>query len=299
MNKKLISMIGAAAVAICAVVGGVVFTSMNTRASGTEISVSVESPTVEKDDEIKVIVTASSGESMSYIKADLSYNPEVLELAATSTDLATGADGQIHIIETLAYGETERTYELTFKALEIGTTEFSVHDAYIELYDSLELVNVSESTTPVEVIANTSCSDDARIKEVIIAGVQGLDSTFSPDVYEYDLEVGVDMEMFFCSIIPMEEDSVVITPEDLTLDMGVNRFEVSVTAPAGNQEIYVFNITRLDHELEPETEAIVETESVQESDTEAAEEQPLEVSETITETELSDSESLAETEQVE
>ena len=134
---------------------------------------------------------------------------------------------------------------------------------------------------------------------MIIAGVQGLDSTFSPDVYEYDLEVGVDMEMFFCSIIPMEEDSVVITPEDLTLDMGVNRFEVSVTAPAGNQEIYVFNITRLDHELEPETEAIVETESVQESDTEAAEEQPLEVSETITETELSDSESLAETDQVE
>ena len=299
MNKKLISMIGAAAVAICAVVGGVVFTSMNTRASGTEISVSVESPTVEKDDEIKVIVTASSGESMSYIKADLSYNPEVLELAATSTDLATGADGQIHIIETLAYGETERTYELTFKALEIGTTEFHVHDAYIELYDSLELVNVSESTTPVEVIANTSCSDDARIKEVIIAGVQGLDSTFSPDVYEYDLEVGVDMEMFFCSIIPMEEDSVVVTPEDLTLDMGANRFEVSVTAPAGNEQIYVFNITRLDHELEPETEAIVETESVQESDTEAAEEQPLEMSETITETELSDSESLAETEQVE
>ena len=101
MNKKIISIICATVLTLCAVVGGVVFTGMQTNASGTQMTVSVESPTVGKDDEVKVLVTASSSEAMSYIKADLSYDPEKLELVGTSTDLATGANGEIQIIETL------------------------------------------------------------------------------------------------------------------------------------------------------------------------------------------------------
>lgn len=62
---------------------------MQTIASGAQMTVSVESPTVGKDDEVKVLVTASSGEAMSYIKADLTYDAEKLELVGTSTDLAT------------------------------------------------------------------------------------------------------------------------------------------------------------------------------------------------------------------
>ena len=54
MNKKLISMIGAGALALCTVIGGVMFSDMKTVASGTQITLSVESPTVEKDEEIKL-----------------------------------------------------------------------------------------------------------------------------------------------------------------------------------------------------------------------------------------------------
>ena len=172
MNKKIISIICATVLTLCAVVGGVVFTGMQTNASGTQMTVSVESPTVEKDDEVKVLVTASSGESMSYIKADLSYDPEKLELVGTSTDLATGA-----------YGETERTYELTFKALEVGATDIRLYDAYIEQYESLEMLSLEGDSTSLEVVVNTAISEDARIKELMIAGVQKLEEKFSPDVY--------------------------------------------------------------------------------------------------------------------
>ena len=175
MNKKIISIICATVLTLCAVVGGVVFTGMQTNASGTQMTVSVESPTVEKDDEVKVLVTASSGESMSYIKADLSYDPEKLELVETSTDLATGANGEIQIIETLAYGETERTYELTFKALEVGATDIRLYDAYIEQYESLEMLSLESDSTSLEVVVNTAISEDARIKELMIAGVQKLE----------------------------------------------------------------------------------------------------------------------------
>jgi hypothetical protein len=265
MNKKIISIICATVLTLCAVVGGVVFTGLRTNASGTGMTVSAESQTVGKDDEIKVTVTASSSEPMSYIKADLSYDPEKLELVETSTDLATGANGEIQIIENLAYGETERSYELTFKALEVGTTDIRLYDAYIEQYESLEMISLEEDSTSVEVVVNTAISEDARIQELLIAGVQNLEETFDPDVYEYDVEVGVDMEMFICSVVPMEEDSVVTAPEDLTLDIGENYFEILVTAPAGNTQTYIIRVNRLDHELTSET--IEETESDTDSET--------------------------------
>ncbi len=303
MNKKFISMIGAAALTLCLVVGGVVVSGMKTVASGTQITLSVESPTVEKDEEIKVIVSASSGEAMSYIKAKLTYDSEVLELVETSGVQLSGTNGEVHVYETLAYGENERNYELTFKALEVGSANINVEEGNIELYESLELINVSASSLPIEVVKNTTASDDARIKEIAVAGVKDMNSTFNPDVFEYNLEVGVSMEMFLYSATAMNADSVIVAPEDLMLDIGANRFEVRVTAPAGNEQIYVFNVTRLDHELEEESEVetveetetetvvetdsetVVETESVQESETEAIEvvptPMPVEESETL------------------
>ncbi len=299
MNKKFISMIGAAALTLCLVVGSVVCNGMKTVASGTQITLSVESPTVEKDEEIKVIVSASSGEAMSYIKAKLTYDSEVLELVETSGVQLSGTNGEVHVYETLAYGENERNYELTFKALEVGSANINVEEGNIELYESLELVNVSASSLPIEVVMNTTASDDARIKNLEIAGVKDMDSVFNPDVFEYNLEVGVSMEMFLYSATAMNADSVIVAPEDLMLDLGSNRFEVRVTAPAGNEQIYVFNVTRLDHELEEETEvetvletevetvveteAIPETESVQETETDAVEiiPAPVEESETL------------------
>lgn len=294
ISKKTISIICAAVLTLCAVVGSIVFCGMRTKASGTQMTVSAESSTVGKDEEVKVVVTASSGESMSYIKADLTYDPKMLELVDTSTDLATGANGEIQIVETLAYGETERTYELTFKALEVGTADISLHDAYIEGYESAEMTSLGGDSTTVDVVVNDAISEDARIKEIMIAGVQKLDEKFNPDVFEYDLEVGVSMEMFICAIVPMEEDSVVVAPENLMLAMGQNRFEILVTAPAGNTQTYVFNINRLDHELETETESETESETETES---ALESETSNESESVEETEsASASELVAETE---
>ena len=290
MNKKLISMIGAGALALCTVIGGVMFSDMKTVASGTQITLSVESPTVEKDEEIKVLVNASSGEAMSYIHASVSYDAEKLELVETSSDQASGTNGEVFIYETLAYGEYERSYELTFKALEVGNADIRVKEGQIELYESLELIDVTTSSLPIEVMMSTTASDDARIKDMVVAGVPDMDEIFDPDVYEYDLEVGVSMEMFIYSATPMNRDSVIVAPEDLMLDVGDNYFEVHVTAPAGNEQVYVFNVTRLDHELETETETEteIETETIPETEIESVEETVLEtetVNGTVLETE--------------
>ena len=54
MNKKIISILGAAALTLSLVVGGVIMTGIQTVASGTQIVLSVDSPVVERDEEIKV-----------------------------------------------------------------------------------------------------------------------------------------------------------------------------------------------------------------------------------------------------
>lgn len=261
MNKKWISIIGAVALTLSLIVGGVVVYDMQTAASGTQMDVSVEMPSVEKDEEIKVKVTASSSEAMSYVKAKLTYDSEILEFVEASNESVSGVNGELYLYETLAYGENEREYELTFKALEVGTADISVTEGMIELYESLELINVEESTVAVEVIPSTTASDDARIKEMMVAGVFDMDDIFDPDVYEYTLNVGVDMEMFIYSATPMNKESIVTAPEDLMLEIGENDFEVRVVAPAGNEQVYVFHINRLDHVLETETQLESEAET--------------------------------------
>ena len=263
MNKKIISILGAAALTLSLVVGGVIMTGIQTVASGTQIVLSVDSPVVERDEEIKVAVTASSGEAMSYIKAKLSYDSEVLELVEASSDKVSGINGEVHIYETLAYGENERTYELTFKALEVGSASISVEEGTIELYESLEQIQVSESTLEIESIVNESLSSDARLSEMAVIGIRNIDTFFDPDVFEYDLEVGVSTKKFIYSATPMNRDSIVVAPENLMLEIGENYFEILVTAPSGDEQIYKFNITRLEEELPLETEA---TETVTETE---------------------------------
>ena len=275
MNKKIISILGAAALTLSLVVGGVIMTGIQTVASGTQIVLSVDSPVVERDEEIKVAVTASSGEAMSYIKAKLSYDSEVLELVEASSDKVSGINGEVHIYETLAYGENERTYELTFKALEVGSASISVEEGTIELYESLEQIQVSESTLEIESIVNESLSSDARLSEMAVIGIRNIDTFFDPDVFEYDLEVGVSTKMFIYSATPMNRDSIVVAPENLMLEIGENYFEILVTAPSGDEQIYKFNITRLEEELPLETEA-----------TETVDETEIETEEAVTETEI-------------
>ena len=275
MNKKIISILGAAALTLSLVVGGVIMTGIQTVASGTQIVLSVDSPVVESDEEIKVAVTASSGEAMSYIKAKLSYDSEVLELVEASSDKVSGINGEVHIYETLAYGENERTYELTFKALEVGSASISVEEGTIELYESLEQIQVSESTLEIESIVNESLSSDARLSEMAVIGIRNIDTFFDPDVFEYDLEVGVSTKKFIYSATPMNRASIVVAPENLMLEIGENYFEILVTAPSGDEQIYKFNITRLEEELPLETEA---TETVAETE--------IETEEAVTETEI-------------
>ena len=288
MSKKKLSVICAAVLFICAVAGGFAWSGMKATAMETQMTLDISSSTVDRDDEIQVTVTASSGMSMSYVDAFLSYDPALLEFVDTSDDMATGGEGTIHIMENLDYGISEKSYVLTFKALELGTCQFDLYDVYIEEFDTLEMLNLSGQSATVEVVMNDQVSDDARLKELMVADTD-VDQIFDPDTYTYDLEVSQSMGILIFSTVPMAEGSTVTAPENLTLAPGLNVFEIQVTAPAGNTQTYTLNVTRLDHEKTAESESETETETILESESETLIES--EVEETLSE----ESESLEET----
>ena len=279
MSKKKISIICAVVLFVCAVAGGFAWSGMKATAMETQMTMDLSASTVDRDEEIQVTVTAASGMSMSYVDAFLSYDPTLLEFVDTSDDMATGGEGTIHIMENLDYGISEKSYVLTFKALELGTCEFSLYDVYIEEFDTLDMLNLPGQSAAVEIVMNEQVSDDARLKELMVADTD-VDKIFDPDTFTYDLEVSQSMGILIFSTVPMAEDSTILAPEDLTLAPGLNVFEIQVTAPAGNTQTYTLNVTRLDYEKETEAETETETETESETETETLLE-----SETVTETE--------------
>lgn len=123
--------------------------------------------TVNKDDEITVFVTASSAEPMSYVKATLSYDSEMLE-PVVSDIVQTEADGEVNVIDTLKDNETEKTYEVKFTALKAGNTTINMYDAYVEDAKTEKLTNVGDNseglTLTVEDVKDIADAEDAEHK---------------------------------------------------------------------------------------------------------------------------------------
>lgn len=109
------------------------------------ITMSVSDYKVNKDEEITVYVTASSADAMSYVKATLSYDPEVLE-PVLSDVIEEEAVGAINVIDTLKDNETEKTYEVKFIAHATGKTTINMYDAYVEDAKTDTLTNVGDNT---------------------------------------------------------------------------------------------------------------------------------------------------------
>lgn len=277
MKKK----IAAALCLICAIVCGVIVSGVTSRASSANISISMDSQTVKKEQEFNIKVTVSSDAAMQNIDTMLNYDPQVLEYVSSDSSAVAGASGMIHIMEEFLDPSQSVTYTLTFKALELGTSSMSVSDTYISEAETFNIVPVSSDSVSVEVITNKQESSETRLSELLIAPGT-MSQEFDPDVYEYTVEAAYEDENVAISAIPMDENAVVAMEKSDTLNFGENKIIITVTAPSGNTGTYTIIVNRA---AVPETvEEMPETE-VMESETESMESQSAE-SETISETVL-------------
>lgn len=199
---------------------------------------------VKKENEITVRAVLDSGVDLYSIDAYLSYDAEMLEFIPDN-ELVTGADGILELKDIYGEETKKAVYEITFKALETGTAQIGFTDVYLIDYEDLEYITVAPSSNSFEIGVNKKVEADARLSDLIVAPGE-LTEVFDPDCLEYEMHVGLDVEMIGVSAIPMDEESVVELDMPETLQIGENDVVIKVTALSGNVNVYSIKVIRQD-----------------------------------------------------
>ena len=220
---------------------------------------------VKKENEFTVKVVLNSDVDLYSVDAYLSYDADLLEFVPED-DCVTGAAGVLEIKDTYDAETKNAAYELTFKALDTGKVEIALTDVFLVDYADLDYMEVASSAKSIEIGINTAEDTEARLSELLVAP-DDLTEPFNPGKLEYEMHVGLDVEMIGVSAIPMEEDSIIGLEMPEKLQIGENTVLITVTAPSGHVKTYTIKVYREeipeDNDLEDIQEASTERDTSQ------------------------------------
>lgn len=240
MNKNIGIALGAAG----AVLLGALGFKMTSSADSVNINIAASAPTVEKEEIFNMTIEVSSDVTVQSLDSLITYNPEVLEFVSCEDDAVAGASGTIHIIDTFEEGTETASYELTFKALEVGESNVTLGETIVQEYGSARLIDAASSPVSILVETNNAVSSDNTLSDLLVYPGE-FDESFAPDTYEYHLTVGVETENVILSAVPADENAVVTVDIPETLIIGENTATICVKALSGDEAVYTVYITRL------------------------------------------------------
>lgn len=206
---------------------------------------------VKKENEFTVKVVLNSDVDLYSIDAYLSYNADLLEFIPNS-DYVTGASGVLELKDTYDAETKNAEYEITFKALDTGDVEVALTDVYLIDYADLDYIEVAPSAKQFSIDINKKVEDDARLSDLLVAPGE-LTEEFQPNQLEYEMHVGLDVEIVGVSAIPMEEGSIVGLEMPEKLQVGENTIIITVTALSGHVNTYTIKVYR--EEIAEDTQA--------------------------------------------
>ena len=96
-------------------------------------------------------------------------------------------------------------------------------------------------TYTITIIKSNYQSNDASLKSLKIKEIE---LNFNPTIYEYNLEVKEDIEKINLEAVANDEDASIIYEKTKTLDTGLNKILITVTAADGTKKDYIINITK-------------------------------------------------------
>jgi sRNA-binding carbon storage regulator CsrA len=221
---------------------------------------------VKKENEFTVRVVLESDVDLYSVDAYLTYNPEMIEFVPDG-DYVTGSAGVLELKDIYAEETKNAEYELTFRALDTGKTELALSEVYLIDYADMDYIEVVPSAKQFDIKVNKTVATDARLSDLLVAPGE-LTEEFQPDQLDYEMHVGLDVEMVGVSATPMDEDSVVFTDMPDKLQVGENVITITVTAISGNVNVYTVKVYR-----EELTEEVTEEQKTATEGSEAEEEQ--------------------------
>ena len=198
--------------------------------------------TVKKEEEFKIKILLDSDVNLYSIDAYLSYDDELMEFVPDN-NFVTGSAGVLELKDTYEEETKRAEYELTFKALETGSARIGFSEVYLIDYADMDYIEVTPSVKNFDIGVNKTEDADARLADLIVAPGE-LTKEFSPDCLNYEIQVGMDVDMVGLSAVPMDAESVVESELPESLKPGKNIITIKVTAPSGNVKEYTVTVIK-------------------------------------------------------
>lgn len=150
MKKKLIIPVILALILI----GSILLRNQRNCAKEVQFSIEVEDKTVKKGDDLNLKIKVSSDYEMSVVDAYITYDDELLEFISSESEGVLGASGTLHITDQFAKGATEAVYVIRMKALEVGSADFKVHDAYSIDAENSSYMKIKQTSASIDITKN-------------------------------------------------------------------------------------------------------------------------------------------------
>lgn len=231
---------------------GLLLVGINKKAYAREAQMYITVPEeIKKEQEIKVKVVLDSDVDLYSVDAYIDYDDELLEFVPEN-DVITGADGVLEIKDVFGEETKQKEYEITFRTLDVGDAYVNLTEVYLIDYADLDYITVTPSDYSFHISVNETVAEDARLSDLLVAPGDLL-TAFDPNVLEYEMHVGMDVDTVGVSAFAANEDSVVDLEMPDAIVEGENVIKITVTALSGNVNIYTIRVIKAQWPEETET----------------------------------------------
>lgn len=206
--------------------------------SGVEAaSVSIKSnySSITKGGSVKVTATVSSDSPMVSIEGTL---------MCRGAGASSGVSMEFDDVSNSLYS---KSYSVTVKGTSTGTIKCSVSGARITSMASDSWQNISDKSISItvkepEYIPPKTYSSNNNLKDLNIEDYS-ISPEFSKNVKEYSVEVPNGTEKVVINATKEDNTASVKGDGEISVNEGVNKIEIKVTAENGNVNVYVINVT--------------------------------------------------------
>lgn len=204
--------------------------------------VSISSGSCEVGEIVNINITLSEN----VMQCDFYINYDSNIIVPSGGDYDAGGNGILYFVSA-----DKRTFNITFKAINPGTTNISIIKSTAQMGSAYEdYMSINASIGKVTVTAPESYSDDNTLSSLEISpGV--LSPAFSSNVTTYTTSVGSDCDRLTVSATA-NDSKATIKVSGTRMDPGLNTTTITVTAEDGSKKVYTIKTTKGDNVTTPE-----------------------------------------------
>ena len=209
--------------------------AVSTKAASANIAVSTNASRIVLNNNVRVTVTISSSQPLGSWEYTLNYDTSAFSLVSS--------DVNPHYAYVASNGNTKSvSYNYTFKAKKTGTFNFYVNGTNVIGWDdsTFSVTNGSRRVTQQQLQDSYSKNND--LSSLSVEGFE-LSPEFNKDTLEYSVTLPPEITNIVINASKADNTASISGIGEMPVSLGLNKFEIIVTAQNGSTKTYVINAT--------------------------------------------------------